>query len=592
MVNESLTQCLERLDQVQKGMSESAIKSAITKLRPSDDVSDPPFEWFSEVIAFDFSERQPGQVSRWGTYFGPKMVINNGDGTGAESPSIQDVNQRVLDYWSKRARTTAHPVMKARYAGLVWDFREVVTDEKSQIEMAHLRIDAVIRIANEDAHPHPTHVFVLLGHALGIALELNDINRIRRIAEVLIDYEERVGEDQKPGLWGYAFDLLLKNKKVSLTDECAASILQDMEDRFGRLMSAQASETLNLWAIEAVAKRLAECYRRRGLAPDLNRVLSNLGTAFEQTIARAEPLAAQSLLQKYYDIYDRFGLNERLPAIRKRIAEFGGRVIKDMERIEIRGEITEKEMSACVEEVLTGDLRSAILRFVVRFIPRRKQVKEHLVMMASENPLLFAQGWKIVDFEGRPIAEIGSLQDDLDGQVVIQTMEAIGITSIFMREVIKEMQVRFDINAEKVMEWVTVSPLFDSSKNGIVRRGLECFFESDVICSLHLLVPQIEAGIRNLAKHLGGDVYRMNGRSRGLEYRSMGTLLEGGFVASVFNKDIEDYLRILFTDQRGFNLRNNLCHGTIPTDEFSQAHADRAFHALVLLTLLKSGGTE
>jgi hypothetical protein len=47
------------------------------------------------------------------------------------------------------------------------------------------------------------------------------------------------------------------------------------------------------------------------------------------------------------------------------------------------------------------------------------------------------------------------------------------------------------------------------------------------------------------------------------------------------------FLRTLLCDQRGWNVRNNVCHGLWPSEAFNFLVADRVFQVLMLLSMLR-----
>jgi hypothetical protein len=55
----------------------------------------------------------------------------------------------------------------------------------------------------------------------------------------------------------------------------------------------------------------------------------------------------------------------------------------------------------------------------------------------------------------------------------------------------------------------------------------------------------------------------------------------------IFSEDWTVYMRVLLTDPRGWNVRNNLCHGMLEPDEISDVVADRIFHVLLMLALVR-----
>ena len=55
----------------------------------------------------------------------------------------------------------------------------------------------------------------------------------------------------------------------------------------------------------------------------------------------------------------------------------------------------------------------------------------------------------------------------------------------------------------------------------------------------------------------------------------------------ILEADATFYLRVLLTDQRGWNVRNDVAHGITPMEQFVAAPADRLFRALLLLGSLR-----
>lgn len=61
--------------------------------------------------------------------------------------------------------------------------------------------------------PHYSKVIEKWKHALSLALTIHDKERIEKLNKTIINYEEKIAEDDKPGLWGFSYELLIKIKK-------------------------------------------------------------------------------------------------------------------------------------------------------------------------------------------------------------------------------------------------------------------------------------------------------------------------------------------------------------------------------------------
>lgn len=510
------------------------------------------------------------------------------DGTRWEWPSIKEIDGRMLDYWVDRAKQAKHPIMRSRYAGLVWEFNPIIQGKSAGIEIARTFIDAVIDIATNGLHEHETDIWRQLTHAVSVSISINDEVRIAQVRDTVLAYEARVGTDDSPGLWGNAFDLLYDNKKSLLTDVQRTAVIQNLEDRLERISNPEIPEgSIDPWAAEAAAQRLAKHFQRQNQKEEVRRVLLKVERAFNHLIdAGAAAMVSQAWLEQVEREYRHFGLNEDASRMRRRIHDLGPAARNQLIKAEHKFEIKKDELDGYVDAILEGGVESALQRFVVHHIPRREQTVAQLMEMREKAGLLFWMNQQKVDDNGRPLATIGSLDDDLDGHVISQTTQSMGVTGIFLRRVIEGMIDRYQVDTKTILGRLNDSPIFDPSRHELLQRGLDAYFAGNSVLSLHLLVPQVEAGIRNLLLAGGGDVYKPN-KFGGMDVRGFGDMLSDNILDRVLTSDVVEYFKILYTDIRGFNLRNDLCHGLLAVERFGLGLADRVFHSLVLLSMIR-----
>jgi hypothetical protein len=115
---------------------------------------------------------------------------------------------------------------------------------------------------------------------------------------------------------------------------------------------------------------------------------------------------------------------------------------------------------------------------------------------------------------------------------------------------------------------------------------LNAYFCEDYLVAIHLLIPQIEEAIRNLIEYSGGNVLKPS-RNGGYQLRTFDDLLRDDLIERGLGENFANYFRILFTDQRGWNLRNEVCHGMANPNRFDAQTADRVIHGLLCLGLIK-----
>ena len=72
-----------------------------------------------------------------------------------------------------------------------------------------------------------------------------------------------------------------------------------------------------------------------------------------------------------------------------------------------------------------------------------------------------------------------------------------------------------------------------------------------------------------------------NKSGNGFQLRILDDVLRDPTVNQLLTTDFANYLRILLTDNRGWNLRNDICHGIASPDLFNKMTADRIIHSLL-----------
>lgn len=554
---------LKYLESISEAVSEHNISERIRNFTKEKFGQDIPDILIWEQMAFDFIEKYPNEKSGWGTYFGPSFVLPNEEGKMVEYPSIQRITSKIISYWEKRAKESTHPIFKARYSNLVWDFSEKITGKKPHYSNAQLYIDSIIEIAEKDLHKYSLDAIEKLERALSLALSINDKERINRLIEAIISYERKIGEDDKPGLWGFSYEFLIKNKKVPISDDKKRAIIIDLEKRFDRLLKGN-----NHWAAQRAALLLVDYHSKIR-----KKILLRYGKLIQRQAEKASPLVAGAWLEELYHLYLQYGMKDEADKISNKIRESGRKAKDELKEIKIPIKIPKNELEKYINWLTDGDLKTVLQKIAVNYIPKKA-------------PISFLFTHKIMDAEGRPVATVGSQEEDIDGHIVLQISQNMQISSIFLRETLNTLIDKFKLTTEKIIDYLYESPIFDERRKEFLIEGIEAYLKGNYVVSLHILIPQIEAIIRNLSEKVGIPILKPS-RTGGFFYRTLDELLREKGIIKVLSEDMCLYFRVLLTDPRGWNLRNEVCHGISGPERFNQISADRIFHALLCLALVK-----
>ena len=576
-MNIELAQLISELDKSDEKITESCIATKINEVTQEDLSS----ESIAERIAFGFYEDYQHKQSGWGTYFGPMMVWVGDDGEVYESPSISSVTEEIVEHWMSRSQITVNPILKARYCGLIWDLSNAAIGKKPEHTVAVNYVNALLEITDKDLCKHPTETIKKITRAYKVASGLNNTSLINRCIESAINLEDRIAEDSKAGLWGFCFDLFVLGKSKYLSEDQREKLIEGLEQRLMRL-----SRDSSPWECESAGIRLASYYRSKGKNEEVTRVIEIVGKSFEDACDGLAPIQASSWLQHVHDVYISFNMKDDAERITKKITEIGPKVVDSMQELSHSIEIPKEQLDAYLESMTNGGLENTLIRIAAHFIPKKDQVEEQVLELAKNYPLTYLFTKTLQDHKGRPIATIGSVEDDLEGHVIHQLSSNLNTNAFFLRHSLKKALEVYNIKVQDLTDFVLASPIFEETKKDLIHSGLQAYLDQDYISAIHILVPQTEAAIRSLVELTGGATSKRN-RQGGLQLRTFDDLLRDERVQECFGIDLSFYFRILLTEQRGWNIRNNICHGISPSGAFNPSMADRVMHVILCLAQVR-----
>lgn len=538
-----------------------------------------PPDLAAELIAFDLVADYTHEETGWGTYYGPMLVTQ-----GREYPGRACITTDVVNHWVNRAREARHPLLRVRYADAAWDLWPKGGTGRCPPDVPRVMIDAAIAVVEPRIGTCDVESIQLLRRALSVAVSLRDGVRVEQVRDAILALEDRIGVDHLPGLWGFSFDMLLDAPRVPLSDEHISKIISELEARLARLSSVTDTEQLEPYHIEGAALRLARHYRKRQQDADMRRVLVSYAAAYLRKAEGAKALVASSWLRQVHDNLLSFNLREEAEAVLLHYREVAERTSDELHPITASVTIEREQVEAFLNEMTAGEWDDVFYRMAAYYLPRREDEKKRLEEM-MQGRLLGLMSHTVLGHDGRAVAGVGPLDADPEGNLIRHVAQMMGYTTWSVRAVIERLVAR-GLTVEQVANFVYLSPVMDTTKRPIIEAGLRAYLTGDWLVAIHLLVPQIEDTVRRLVAMSGGQTMK-KGRNDGMLLRNLDELLRDAGAEHALGLDATFYLRVLLTDQRGWNVRNDVAHGITSMEGFVAAPADRLFHALLLLGTLR-----
>lgn len=541
-------------------------------------------DWELFAFAFRLAGRDNNDVTA--LKYRPLFSKDSGEPGRSEWPSLSAITEGCVQYWKQRARTTLHPLLRHRYADLVWEFEKKVCKSPASVEFARLSIDSVLEAWDRELIRRLPETADLMSRILDVSVNTKDHLRIDRVSTAILKLDTQLRGPKGESAWGFAFDLLVAPKKSVASAEIEAEIVERLEITLRAQIALGAKA--NHFAAMNAAERLEHYFNRNTRTEDARRVARDLGVVVQNLADAADALVAIALLKPLMQSFQSRGMKAEAESVGVKLRELGPKAMAGMKTISHFhvATATADEMTQYLSEMVSGTFEEAIVRLTWRFYVADDRIKDQLDRLKTEFPMAFLFPEAILEDDGRIVAEVGNIEDDLDGHLAVQIAREFVFTSPFLRRSFHAFFEKHDPRYQLIFDYLFDAPALRALVRGIVVEGVSAYAKGNYLVAIHLLVPQLERILRTIAVDQGLSAYRI-ARSGGIHLRLLDDLLREQKVVMVLTEPICRYLRILLTDQRGWNLRNRLAHAQMEEHHFGAEVADRAFHALLLLARLR-----
>ena len=196
--------------EIRKGFDFHQIVNALATV---DEVEKMKPEFVYEKIAMELVPTQT--ENPWGFYYGPQFTFANEQGGLMYVPSLNDITSDTIMYWEDRAKTCNNPLLIARYADLVWDFKQKIAHRGQEPWMYRLCVDNMLRVCDEDYCSHPVITVNILERLFAISKDTPEDNQL--VKDTFVTFEQRHSKDDTVRLWASRFLLMMEQKRVLQT---------------------------------------------------------------------------------------------------------------------------------------------------------------------------------------------------------------------------------------------------------------------------------------------------------------------------------------------------------------------------------------
>lgn len=140
------------------------------------------------------------------------------------------------------------------------------------------------------------------------------------------------------------------------------------------------------------------------------------------------------------------------------------------------------------------------------------------------------------------------------------------------------------VTADDVVAVLRGMGSFVEGRLALLKSGIDAYLRGDYIAALHILIPQIQGVIRDLAGQIGVPTVAIKEAGIRLVSRSLDELLGDSRLRQRLGDDFVTMLEAVLTDPLGWRLRHRLSHGNMTNPhEFTRQTTEIALYILLQL---------
>lgn len=578
----TLIQVLDEYDIPEKKFYERELASILAGCEEIDKKS---FEFLAESMAFNLYEDFQTNEKTDKHFYQPLIKVTDKQGKNYVSANHSNITPEIIAYWEKRIIESRNSILKARYAGLVWYFKKDVCNVKPDIKTAYDNLDALLDIITKDGMPTTLESIKKAEIALALSKSIKHGDYLLRAKKALKNLAVDA-QDMNIGIWAAPFRMSMDHPGCFTVEE-RNELAESLQARFDKIFTCSHDNPFehepNPWLLMELADALSEFYssnKRKDLIQELYRKVK---ASFDALIPTLSKLQIVSNLTNLYSRYQKFMPKGELDSLNEQIKLAGKDIHAEMQTFHQEISIPQEEMKAFIDSILSEDVEKTFRLFSYRFTPQKEAAKREFEELRKKYPFVFMFPQVALDNHGRATSYIGNVDADMDGNLIYHISQRLRLDAVFLFATIEEGKKRGLFTSQNILTFLEKSTSISTDRLSIITRGLDAYFQEDYLLFIHILIPQIEAAIRNIIESNGIPIRKPSRNGNSFQLRILDEMFRDEEIQKCLTSDFANYLRILLTDNRGWNLRNDICHGIAEPDIFNRLTADRILHVLLCL---------
>ncbi len=519
---------------------------------------------------------------RDGVRFHPQMSGTRDDGTKVTYPDWeQDFNNDTLEYYKRRVGETTNPVLKARYADLLWERK------------AGYAYGRVAALAYLDAVPHfYEHNMILefgdaLERALVLATKFGDKVLVKDATDAHQNFIKRIMVDKRFRPMLEVADSLLaqapKNKGIDLmplANALEASIKDYAEN-----------DQDNYIARHAFLERLSKVRAQQKDA------LSSTAAKVRQAEAFVEEaeskggakggLVAAHFYEEALRVYMSLGgHDERVTALKVLIQQANDAGKAEFTTISRPVNIPMAANNDRLAKLYQGHSATEIFQIMAvdpKFIPSWDDALAFASKMKDEFVLQFLMSMQVMRSGNIVVKTLTTDAEKIEYRAIDYFQQNYHLSAgSYLQSVFDMLRAEHSSYLDELTVFLATAEVIKAERLAILRHGLRAYEQREYVAAIHIIVFQIEGILRDMLGLAGLPTWTYKRGTDEMRARTLDDILDTLTQIKGFDQNFLKFINLLLNNLMADNIRNDIGHALMPIEAFSQQYAE-----LLLLILIK-----
>lgn len=515
---------------------------------------------------------------------------------------IDLISDEQIHYYLRRFTESCNIYLRFRYGDILLDYKG--KEQKSIVRYRIFKefIPILIEIAGVCLKQNEERNFINhIARGVELALAFNNDEYISKLASSIYLYLEVVKERDFNFRWVLDSSFITKsiyesklNKNIEPNISC---ILIDLLDNGAKLLGKEDNHLLQ----RAFYKEIILWMKLLKYPDkDIREYEMKIGESFEDESEsqQGRQFKSESVKARYLEMamkyYSDIGEKEKVDQMKVAIRHSYIAAASEFKEIKAEMELPEHAVKI-INSVWDGYRKMSLNEVLVNlsidttFIPN----VDRLELLTREQqeifPLqsLFPKG---LISNGKKIFEANTIDEKLEMRLNENYMIELEFIIKYLLLPVFSMAIdeKF-LSSDLLMDKLRACNHFMENNLKIIDAGVKCYFNADYISSLHVLVPQLEACIRNIFSQANYSTTSIK-KNQTQHEETFNEFLKREEVIQILGKRLHKYLQIITVEQTGLNLRNEIAHGLIIEEACNEAMCTLILHLLLILTNLEIKG--